>query len=221
MGAATYQPRDAAGTVLHRVVRENLETFLQEVGDGGTLPRFIEREFRDFLTCGALTRGFARVRCDGCAFERLVPFSCKRRGFCPSCGGRRMAEQAANLADHMLPHVPVRQWVLTLPHRLRYLLAYNHKVCRAVLGVAIRAVLEFYRRCAHRLSVADGRNGAVTVIQRFGGGLQLNVHFHSLLLDGVFAEGAEGRLDFHPAAPRGTRTWRGFSPRSSGASGAS
>src|SRR5439155_103183 len=167
--------------------------------DGGGLPRFVEREFREFLTCGALSRGFARVRCESCAFERLVPFSCKRRGFCPSCGGRRMAEQAAHLVDHVLPHVPVRQWVLTLPHRLRYLLAYNHALCRAVLGVAARAVLGFYRRRARR--TRDGRSGAVTVIQRFGGGLQLNVHFHTLLLDGVFAEGEDGSLEFHAAEP--------------------
>src|SRR5947209_11001865 len=86
------------GTVLHRVVRDHLETFLREVADrtdGGGLLRFVEREFREFLTCGVLAHGFARVRCEGCAYERLVPFSCKRRGFCPSCGGRRMAEQAA------------------------------------------------------------------------------------------------------------------------------
>ena len=63
------------GTVLHRVVRENFETFRAEIAartDGGGLPQFVEREFRDFLTCGALSRGFARVRCEGCAFERLV-----------------------------------------------------------------------------------------------------------------------------------------------------
>jgi len=47
-----------------------------DAADGGGLPGFIEREFREFLTCGALTRGFARVRCEDCAFERLVAFSC-------------------------------------------------------------------------------------------------------------------------------------------------
>src|SRR5216117_1334120 len=88
-----------------------------------------------------------------------------------------MAELAADLVDAVLPHVPVRQWVLTLPYRLRYLLAWDHKLCRAVLGVHARAVLGFYRRRARRGGVPDGRGGAVTVIQRFGGGLQLNVHF--------------------------------------------
>ena len=78
-----YEPRSAAGTVLHQVVRTHLERFLAETAaatDGVGVPRFIEREFRDFLDCGALGRGFARVRCDACRFERLVPFSCKGRG---------------------------------------------------------------------------------------------------------------------------------------------
>ncbi len=118
-----YGPRSTAGTVLHHVVRTHLERFLAETAaatDGAGVPRFIEREFREFLGCGVLSRGFARVRCDACRFERLVPFSCKARAVCPSCGGRRMAEQAAHLVDAVLPFVPVRQWVLTVPHRLRY-----------------------------------------------------------------------------------------------------
>ncbi len=95
--AAGYAPRTADATVLHRVVREHLDAFLAAAAartDGAGVPPFIEREFREFLGCGVYSRGFARVRCDDCAFERLVPFSCKGR-FCPSCGGRRMAEQAA------------------------------------------------------------------------------------------------------------------------------
>ena len=63
------------------------------------------------------------------------------RAVCPSCGGRRMAERAAHLVDHVLPAVPIRQWVLTLPHRLRYQLAWDHTLCRAVLAVYARALL--------------------------------------------------------------------------------
>jgi hypothetical protein len=50
-----------------------------------------------------------------------------------------MAERAAYLVDEVLPRVPVRQWVRTLPYRLRYRLAWDHALCRAVLGVYARA----------------------------------------------------------------------------------
>jgi hypothetical protein len=109
-----YVPRVADGSVLHTLVRDHLETFLAETAarsEGVGLPAFVAKEFRDFLGCGVLARGFARVRCGDCAFERLVPFSCKGRGFCPSCGGRRMTAQAAHLVDAVLPPVAVRHTI--------------------------------------------------------------------------------------------------------------
>jgi hypothetical protein len=90
-----------------------------------------------------------------------------------------MAERAAHLIDHVFPDVPIRQWVLSLPPRLRHLLAWDHDLCRAVSVVAVRAVLGFLRRRARRERVADGRSGAVVVVQRFGGALNLNIHLHA------------------------------------------
>jgi hypothetical protein len=161
------------------------------------LPRFVEAEFRAFLRCGWLAGGFARFRCTGCGDDRFVAFSCKGRGFCSSCGGRRMAERAAHLVDRVLPDVPVRQWVLTVPFRLRYRLAWDHDLCRAVAGIFGRVVMRALQQRALWRGVADGRSGAVMVIQRFGGALNLNLHFHALVLDGVFARAAEGQLVFH------------------------
>ena len=161
-GRHTYVRRQPEQSVLHRVVREHLETFLAEArqrGGGEGLPRFVERELREFLTCGVMARGFARFRCDGCAREILVAFSCKGRGFCPSCCGRRMGELAAHLVDGVLGGLPVRQWVLTLPLRLRYALAYDHRLCRAVLGVFVRALLGFERRRARGAGDAGARRG--------------------------------------------------------------
>jgi len=80
-----------------------------------------------------------------------------------------MTEWAARLVTEILPRAPVRQWVLSLPYRLRYQLAWNHELCLAVLGVFTRALLELYRRRAGQRGVADGRTGTLTVIQRFGG----------------------------------------------------
>src|SRR5215813_7924071 len=154
LSTGDYRPRDAEHAMLYRVIDEHLDAFLETArrhADGAALPAFVEQEFRDFLTCGVLAHGFARLRCTGCALERLVPFSCKGRGFCPSCGGRRMTECAARLVDEVLPQVPVRQWVLSVPYRLRYLLAWDHALARAVLGVYVRVLLGFQRERAHPL----------------------------------------------------------------------
>ncbi len=86
--------------------------------------------------------------------------------------------------------------MLSLPYLLRYQLAWNHDVCRGVVAVFVRAVLGCLR--ARDGGVADGRGGAVAVIQRFGGALNLNVHIHCLVLDGVFAKDPGGALAFHP-----------------------
>jgi hypothetical protein len=109
-----------------------------------------------------------------------------------------MAERAAHLVDHVFPDVPVRQWVLSLPYRLRYQLAWDHDVCRAVVGILLRAVGRVLRARARDEGIEDGRGGAVAVIQRFGGALNLNVHVHALVLDGVFARDGAGALYFHP-----------------------
>ncbi|RLB48701.1 MAG: hypothetical protein DRJ42_22625 [Deltaproteobacteria bacterium] len=107
---------------MHQVIREHLETFLAEAArgdsDGAGVPSFVESEMRSFVECCVLAHGVARFRCDDCGTDRLLAFSCQRRGFCPSCGGRRMTARAAHLVDEVVPYVPTRQWVLSLPFRV-------------------------------------------------------------------------------------------------------
>jgi hypothetical protein len=187
---AAYSRRTPETTLLYRVVQENLETFLAETEESGrAVPRFVERELRAFLDCGILRRGFLRVRCKDCGDERLVAFSCKGRGFCPSCTSRRMSDTAAHLVDRVFPQAPVRQWVLSLPIPLRYRVAYDHKLCSAVLAVFLRAVFgALQRRAKEELGVVGGRSGSVTFVQRFGGSINLHTHFHAIVLDGVYAD---------------------------------
>jgi len=64
---------------------------------------------------------------------------------------------AARLVGGVLPRVPVRQWVLSLPYRVRYLLAWEHGLARAVLGVAVRVRLGFQRQRARRHGIRGGR----------------------------------------------------------------
>ena len=195
----SYRPRRPGQSVLYRVVRDHLETFCVQsatLRGGEGLPRFVEEEFRAYLRCGWLAGGFARFRCSACGADRLVAFSCTGRGFCPSCGARRMTALTAHLVDHVFPTVPVRQWILSLPHRVRYLLAWDHGLCRAVTAVFLRAVMGLLRDRATDRGVTNGRSGAVAVVQRFGAALNLNVHIHALVLDGVFALEADGRPAF-------------------------
>jgi hypothetical protein len=113
-----------------------------------------------------------------------------------------MAETAAHVVDHVLPHVPVRQWVLTLPMALRYRAGFHPALSSAILELFLRTVFGWLRRKARDAGVADGRAGAVTVIQRAGGSVNANLHYHSLVLDGVYVRRDPGsNPSFHATAP--------------------
>ena len=116
--------RSGTDTGLSRTSAESRNVSLPAAGEmAGHVPRFVDRELRAVLECGVLACGFLRRKCESCKEEKLVPYSCKGRACCPSCCGRRMADTAAHLVDHVFPRVPVRQWVLSLPFGLRYRLA--------------------------------------------------------------------------------------------------
>ncbi|HIF95063.1 MAG TPA: hypothetical protein EYQ60_18355 [Myxococcales bacterium] len=103
LAAIRYEHHEPEKTLLYQVIREQLETFLTRAqGQGAPVARFVKREIRAYLKCGVLAHGFLRVHCDSCGHDRLVAFSCKSRGFCPSCGGRKMADKAAWLVDRVL-----------------------------------------------------------------------------------------------------------------------
>ena len=120
-------------------MREHLATFLVEAEErsptGLGLPRFVREEFERYLHCGILAHGFARVHCGACGHDLLVAFSCKNRGICPSCSARRMHDTAVHLTERVLPHVPVRQWVLSLPRWARWALARDRPTCKVRLVV--------------------------------------------------------------------------------------
>jgi hypothetical protein len=98
-----------------------------------------------------------------------------------------MTARAAHLVDHVLPDVPVRQtgapaarllrggveWVSSLPPRIRYLLAWHHDLCKSLVGALLREVNRHLRHRARAAGVVDPRGGAVAIVQRFGGALNL------------------------------------------------
>jgi hypothetical protein len=193
-----YERRRPEETTLYQLGQENAATFFAQVEaqTGAGLPDFVKAEFEAFLDCGILANGFLRLRCQDCAHEKLVAFSCKRRGFCPACGARRMAETAAHLVDHVILRVPVRQWVLSFPIPLRFLLAAHPHLLSPVLQLVYRAISTFLMKQAG-LTRSQAATGAVTLIQRFGSAANLNIHLHCLVLDGVYDTTGEVPL-FHP-----------------------
>lgn len=199
--AMEYTRHQPERTLLYQVIEQHYPEFLSHLSESGkTLPQYVQTEFEEYLKCGRLEHGFLRVQCESCHKEQLVAFSCKRRGFCPSCGASRMVESAALLVDCVLPHQPIRQWVLSLPFPLRWLFAGEPRVLSRALEVVTRAISTYLVKKAG-FTHMTAKTGAVTLIQRFGSALNLNIHFHMLFLDGVYEVDSSGATaKFHPIA---------------------
>ena len=184
----TYKRHRPEQTLLYQLVERHYPEFQKQLSQKGkSLPLHVVKEFEEFLRCGRLEHGFLRVVCDDCKHEKLLAFSCKRRGFCPSCGARRMAESAKLLVEDVLHGYPVRQWVLSLPIPLRLLLARYPKHLSKIMQIIHRAIsCDIVHRAGYLKKQAN--TGAVTYIQRFGSALNLNIHFHMLFLEGVITQ---------------------------------
>jgi hypothetical protein len=185
---ATYAPRRSEQTPVYRVLLSHWETFArhwQEQTGGHALPAFVRKTVEAYLRCGIAAYGLVRARCTSCGADRFVAFSCKKRGLCPSCTGRMMSERAWQISDEILENVPVRQWVLSLPPRVRALCAWDGPLRRAVGTIVAHAVLADYRRRAKRSGLL-GQSGSVTVLQRFSQTLALHIHYHLIAIDGVY-----------------------------------
>ena len=101
---------------------------------------------------------------------------------------------AAHLVERVLPHVPYRQWTLSFPHRVRWVLLKDVGLLSDVLTLFLRAVFALQRRRARRQGLRGGQAGAVSFIQFFGSALQVTPHFHSLVPD-------DGRLAYRMKRP--------------------
>jgi len=164
--------------VLYQVIADHLETFLASLAadpEANGLPAYVQREFQDYLQCGILAHGFLRMGCDTCKKEVLLAFSCKRRGFCPSCAGRRMAQTAAHLVEGVMPWVPTRQWVVSVPIPLRYWMAASRDLTAQVHTVIRTTIAQYDVNQAVKCGVERPhvQPGSVSFIQRFGGSINL------------------------------------------------
>jgi hypothetical protein len=174
-------------TPCYRIIQDHIETFIQaRIGEGRPLPEYVLREFNAFLKCGIPAFGFLRLVCRGCREEHVLPFSCKKRGFCPSCCAKRMAETRAHLIENILPLVPYRQFFVSFPIPMRYWLHTNKGFFAKVHRIIIDLIHSYYTGKASALGIKDPAPGSISFTQRWGSALNLTPHLHILCPDGIY-----------------------------------
>ena len=191
-----YQPRNPKASGYYQCVEDHFER-LETVWDEHYQPRFgywrayVTHVIQRYLDCGDLHFGFARVKCEDCGHEYLLAYSCKRRHFCPSCHQKRVVEFGEWLCENVLKHVPHRQWVFSIPKRLRIYFLFDRKLLTKLSRCAWK-VLNLYLTQA--VAHDDAKPGAAIAIQTFGDFLNFNSHVHVLATDGCFYNDAAFRV---------------------------
>jgi ribosomal protein S27E len=133
-----------------------------------------------YLDCGNPRCGFARIRCPDCQGEHLLTFSCKTRGFCPSCHAKRLEEWGRWVRETLLLDVPHRQVVLTIPKMLRIFFKYNRRLLGELCRCALRSLIRYFEMVA----ASDIMPGVIAAIQTFGDRINLHPHLHFLVTEG-------------------------------------
>ena len=188
--------------LLYKVVANNLETWLENrrLESRSPLPEFVETSLRSYLSCGILEEGFILVSCDECENAIPVAHSCKRP-ICPSCAAKRSAEIKSHLIDNVLPHVPYRQYVVTFPHKLRFWMATSRALTNLVHTITTKMIASYYEEMAEQRGIEDPVVGGASFLQRFGSALNINVHQHTVIAEGVWSEASGEPKFYHLSGP--------------------
>ena len=183
--AGVYRPRHPERTVLYRVLFHNFDRFLAEYGsrfdkEYGFLRPIIKEVVERYLDCGNPRCGFARIRCPGCGEERLLMFSCRTRGFYPSCHAKKLEEWGEWMRKTLLLDVPHRQVVFTIPKMLRIFFKYNHRLLGELCCCALRSLTCYFEIVAR----SELMPGVIAAIQTFGDRINVHPHLHFLVTEG-------------------------------------
>jgi ribosomal protein S27E len=187
---AIYHPRKPHQSPLWKLLDEHYHCFEQHYEERfaksyGYFRLVVRDVVQDYLKCGDLREGFARVRCPDCRHEYLLAFSCRGRWFCPSCHSKKGIQFGEHLKETILYPVPHRQYVFSIPIILRGYFRYDRKLLSKLCRCASKSLVTFFRTA---LGVQSGALGAVMAIQTFGDYGKWHPHLHILVADGLFFE---------------------------------
>jgi ribosomal protein S27E len=171
--------------VFYQVLFHYFDRFLAEYEERfekeyGFFRPIVKEVVEHYLDCGNPRCGFARIRCPDCGEECLLYFSCRTRGFCPSCPAKRIEEWGEWMREELLLDVPHRQVVFTVPKMLRIFFKYKRRLLGDLCQAAVQALLKY-------LQAATGKElvpGVVASIQTFGQKINLHPHLHFLVTEG-------------------------------------
>jgi hypothetical protein len=183
--AGIYRQRHPEFTVFYRVFFHYFEKFLGEYEDRfekeyGYFRPVIKDVVEKYLDCGNPVCGFARIRCPDCGEERLLMFSCKTRGFCPSCHAKRREEWGEWMREELLLDAPHRQVVFTIPKMLRLFFRFKRRLLDSLCLSAVKSLIRFF----HTATGLELMPGVVAVIQTFGDRINFHPHIHVLITEG-------------------------------------
>lgn len=202
---ASYRPRKNRESPLYQLVRDHSEGLRQVYEQRfetsyGPWQAHWDKTLEEFVNCGDLHCGFARVYCESCRHEYLRAFSCQRRGFCPSCEARRRVLWAEHVTEEVLPDLPYRMVVFTIPRSLRRIFMRERELLGDLSRVAYESTREFLRA---QFPEVDAVPYFVCTLHTWGDLAQIHPHAHALCSLGIRdREGnfyaAPEDLDFSP-----------------------
>jgi hypothetical protein len=189
-----YHPRHPERTAFYQLFETHFDSYVRAYEErfesrSGPLRPVVVRSAEDFLSCGRLQGGFARIRCERCRKEHLLAFSCRTRNFCSSCQAKRSILFAEKLAGEILAPAPHRHWTFSIPRVLRGLFERERSLLGLLSQTAYASILKSFRALLAR---KDVRPGCVLSLQTYGAyGANFNPHCHGIVSDGAFSPDGE------------------------------
>ncbi len=187
--SGVYHPRNPESSPLWKLMNDHFDSFERNYEEKfekqyGFYRPVISEVVREYLKCGDLKEGFARVRCPDCGHEYLLAFSCHSRWFCPSCHAKKVIQFGELLKDTILYPIPHRQYVFTIPIMLRVYFKHDRRLLTKLCRCAYDSLLIFLRNV---IGLREGVPGVVMSIQTFGDYPdKFHPHIHMISSDGLF-----------------------------------